>query len=74
MQAAACAAQRSTCGVQRGGPEGYIIELYKICMCACLSHSVASSQVLVALVALKTRKAHRNAHDFDGAFIRNTMA
>eukprot|EP01046_Picozoa_sp_COSAG06_P042784 COSAG06_NODE_5502_length_3437_cov_4.436396_2_plen_83_part_00 len=24
--------------------------------------------------ALKTRKAHRNAHDFDAAFIRNTVA
>jgi len=24
--------------------------------------------------ALKTRKAHRNAHDFDGAFIRNMVA
>ena len=40
---------------------------------ACLSDPANDTFALLEK-ALKTRKAHRNAHDFDGAFIRNTMA
>ena len=40
---------------------------------ACLSDPANDTFALLEK-ALKTRKAHRNAHDFDGAFIRNTVA
>ena len=39
---------------------------------ACLSDPTNDTFALLEK-ALTTRKAHRNAHDFDGAFIRNTM-